>query len=106
MDQFDRYLLYQKEVTQSKLKAIEQFQQQAQHQTKKRTSNIKTVENILNSAGIPLHVSNIIKMAQQQYDVHLNRDSIVSAIIKKINTDQTFIKTAPNTFALKTYGNE
>lgn len=101
MDQFDQYLAYQKEVAQSKLKVIERFQQQVNRQTEKRTSNIKIVENILSTAGIPLHVSDIIEAAKKNYDVELNRDSIVSAIIKKINANQTFIKTAPNTFALK-----
>lgn len=101
MDQFEQYLVYQKEVAQSKLKVIERFQQQSQRQTGKRTSNIKIVENILNAAGVPLHVSDIIETAKKSYDVELHRDSIVSAIIKKINANQTFIKTAPNTFALK-----
>jgi hypothetical protein len=31
----------------------------------------------------------------------LERDSIVSIIIKKINAGQRFVRTAPNTFALK-----
>ena len=42
-------------------------------------------------------------MAEKNYQVQLNRDSIVSAILKKVNAGQTFIRTAPNTFALKTY---
>ena len=45
-------------------------------------------------------------MAQKNYHVQLNRDSIVSAILKKINAGQTFIRTAPNTFALTTYTSE
>ena len=103
MDQFKQYLQFHKEVTQSKLKIIERFQQQGRSQTQKRTSNINIVQNVLNSAGHPLHVSDIIQMAEKQYQVQLNRDSIVSAVLKKINAGQTFIRTAPNTFALKTY---
>jgi len=103
MDQFERYLQYQKEVSQAKLKVVERFQQQGPRKPQKRTSNLDIVQNILNTAGYPLHVSDIIRMAEQQYQVKLNRDSIVSAILKKINASQTFIRTAPNTFALKTY---
>ncbi len=103
MDQFQLYLQYHKEVAQSKLKIIERFQKQGQSQEKKRTSNINIVQNVLNSAGHPLHVSDIIQMAEKHYQVKLNRDSIVSAVLKKINAGQTFIRTAPNTFALKTY---
>ena len=106
MDQFERYLQYQKEVTQAKLKVVERFQQQGRSKPKKRTSNIEIVQNVLNNTGYPLHVSDIIQMAEQQYQIKLNRDSIVSAILKKINDGQTFIRTAPNTFALKTYTNK
>lgn len=106
MDQFNSYLLYHKEVAQAKLKIIERFQQQGRTQSKKRTSNIDIVHNVLKAVGHPMHVSDIIKMAQQHYQVKLNRDSIVSAILKKINAGQMFIRTAPNTFALKTYTNK
>lgn len=103
MDQFNRYLQYHKEIAQAKLKIIERFEQQGRSKPKKRTSNIDIVHNVLNSAGHPLHVSDIIQMAAKHYQVKLNRDSIVSAILKKISAGQTFIRTAPNTFALKTY---
>jgi hypothetical protein len=102
MDQFKQYLQYQKEVAQATLNVIDRFQQQEQRQPQGRTSNIEIVENILSTAGHPLHVSDIIRMAEKDYQVRLNRDSIVSAILKKINAGQTFIRTAPNTFALKT----
>lgn len=101
MDQFKQYLQYQKEVAQATLKVIERFQQQGGGQPQERTSNIEIVENVLNSARRPLHVSEIIRMAEKDYQVQLNRDSIVSAILKKINAGQTFMRTAPNTFALK-----
>ena len=103
MDQIKDYLQYHKEVAEAKLKVIERFQQQGRSKPKKRTSNINIVQNVLSSVGHPLHVSDIIQMAEQQYQIRLNRDSIVSAILKKINAGQTFIRTAPNTFALKTY---
>ena len=103
MDQFKQFLQYQKEVAKSKLKIIERFQQQGKGPAKERMSNIQIVEDILNSAGHPLHVSEIIRLADERYQIKLHRDSIVSAILKKINAGQTFIRTAPNTFALKTY---
>jgi hypothetical protein len=102
MDQFKLFLQYQKEVIQAQLKVIERFLQQGPNKPKERTSNIDTVKNVLNNAGRPLHVSEIIKIAEQDFKVQLNRDSIVSAILKKINAGQSFIRTAPNTFALKT----
>lgn len=106
MDQFDMYLQYHKEIAKAKLKIIERFQQQGQRRQTKRTSKIDVVQNVLKDAGHPLHVSDIIKMAHAQYQVQLNRDSIVSAILKKINAGQTFIKTAPNTFTLKDHADK
>ena len=101
MDQFESYLQYQKEITESKLKIINRFQKGVQPKPKKRTSNIVTVENILRIAGRPLHVSEIIQLAERDFQVALDRDSIVSAILKKVNAGKSFIRTAPNTFALK-----
>ncbi|MEA3486766.1 MAG: HTH domain-containing protein [Thermodesulfobacteriota bacterium] len=103
MDQFKLYLQYQKEVAAYKLKIIEQFQKGGRTKSNKRTSKIEITRNVLNDAGKPLHVTEIVQVAQKIYDVQLDRDSIVSAILKKIKADKTFIRTAPNTFALKTY---
>jgi DNA-directed RNA polymerase delta subunit len=103
MDQFEHYLQFQKELTASKLKIIEQFQKGDQTKRNKRTSKIEIARNVLNDAGKPLHVTEIVKMAKKVYDVQLNRDSIVSAILKKVKAGKTFIRTAPNTFALKSY---
>jgi len=103
MDQFERYLEFQKEVTQSKLKIIEQWQQGSQPKLRKRTSKIDIAHNVLDDAGKPLHVTEIVRLAKEVYDVQLERDSIVSAMLKKVNAGQTFIRTAPNTFALTSY---
>lgn len=101
MDQFKLYLQYKKEVAKSTLDIVERFQKMGSRPPKKRTSNIDIVKNILSSAGRPLHVSEIIRIAEETHQIQLNRDSIVSAILKKINAGQTFIRTDPNTFALK-----
>ncbi|MFH1955025.1 MAG: HTH domain-containing protein [Pseudomonadota bacterium] len=103
MDQFERYLEFQKEVAESKLKVIEQFQKGGQIKPRKRTSKIDIAHNVLNDAGKPLHITEIVQQAKEVYDVQLDRDSIVSAMLKKVNAGQTFIRTAPNTFALTSY---
>ena len=103
MDQFKEYLQFQKEVAQSTLKIIERYQKGGQTESSKRTSKINIVKDVLDAAGKPLHISQIIQTAQQDYNVQLDRDSTVSAILKKAKADKTFIRTAPNTFALKSY---
>ncbi len=101
MDQFESYLQYQKEITETKLKIINRFQKGIQAKPNKRTSKIEIARNVLHIAGRPLHVSEIICLAQRDFQVALDRDSIVSAILKKVNAGKSFIRTAPNTFALK-----
>jgi DNA-directed RNA polymerase delta subunit len=101
MDQFESYLQYQKEITETKLKIINRFQKAVQPTQRKRTSKIEIARNVLHIAGRPLHVSEIIRLAQRDFQVALDRDSIVSAILKKVNAGKSFIRTAPNTFALK-----
>ena len=103
MDPFEHYLQFQKELATSKLKVIEQFQKGGRTKPKKRTSKIEIARNVLDGAGKPLHVTEIAQMAKKDYDVQLDRDSIVSAILKKVKAGKTFIRTAPNTFALKSY---
>jgi hypothetical protein len=101
MDQFESYLKHQKEITETKLKIINRFQKAVEPKSKKRTSKIEIARNVLHIAGRPLHVSEIIRLAQRDFQVALDRDSIVSAILKKVNAGKSFIRTAPNTFALK-----
>ena len=101
MEEFNRFLEYEKEVTAFKLKTINRFQKGLKLKPKKRTSQSDIAAHVLRIAGRPLHISVIIQIAHRDFQVQLERDSIVSILIKKIKADQKFIRTAPNTFALK-----
>ena len=101
MDSFKQYLQYQKKVTEAKLNVIDQFMKGTEAEPIKPTSKIDIAWRVLKNAGRPLHVTEIIQLAQSDFDVQLERDSIVSGNIKKINAGKIFVKTAPNTFALK-----
>jgi hypothetical protein len=99
MDSFQQYLQYQQEVVEAKLKILARLRRGEKAASKKRTSKIRIAWHVLNNAGCPLHVSEIIKRAKQDFGIELERDSIVSGIVKKANAGNMFIKTAPNTFA-------
>jgi len=105
MDQFESYLQYQKEIAEFKLKIINRFQKGIRPGLK-RTSQIDTVRNVLNIAGRPLHVTEIVEIAKRDFKVDLDRDSIVSAILKKAKAGKSFIKTSPNTFALEEHASD
>ena len=64
-------------------------------------SQIDIVYDILISAGEPLHVSRIITEAQIKFGVTLERESLVSALSKKVMKEDRFVRTGKNTFALK-----
>ncbi len=103
MIDIDKYLEIKRELLQAQLRVVYRHQRKTgpHGQKRKRTSNLTIVEDILQNSDQPLHISKIIQIAQKDYNVNLERDSIVSALIKKINSGKMFLRVAPNTFALK-----
>jgi hypothetical protein len=97
------FIEIQEKMLQSQLDVLHHYQQRGTSflQKNKRTSNLDIVESILKNSGQPLHISKIIEIAKNDYHVNLERDSIVSALIKKIHAEKTFVRVAPNTFWLK-----
>ena len=69
----------------------------------KRISQVEYVYKLLKSVKSPLHISKIIELCKGNYGIELYRESIVSALLKKINRMDRFIKTDPNTFGLIEY---
>ena len=67
----------------------------------KSLSHISIITDVLFAAGSPLHVSEIIRLVNEQYGVTLDRESVVSALTKKVKKGVTFIRTGPNIFGLK-----
>lgn len=66
----------------------------------KRISQVEYVYQLLKSERKPLHVSEIIIKCKDKFGVELYRESIVSALLKKVNRMDRFIKTDRNTFGL------
>jgi hypothetical protein len=67
----------------------------------KSKSHVSIINDILVATGASLHVSEIIRLANDQYGVTLDRESVVSALTKKVKKGVTFVRTGPNTFGLK-----
>ena len=66
----------------------------------KGKSNMEIVYDILLAANGPLHINDIIQRAKKDYRRQLRRESLVSALTKKVLDQNTFARTAPNTFDL------
>jgi HB1, ASXL, restriction endonuclease HTH domain len=104
MDEMELFFRYEREVAEFKLQLIRRLArptEPGETPRQKRTSNIQIVENVLAAAGRPLHVSEIIAAAQNDFGVVLERDSVSSALVKQIRKGTRFVRTAPNTFGLR-----
>lgn len=66
----------------------------------KRKSNMDIVYDILLAAKGPLHINDVIQRAKKDFHRQLHRESLVSALTKKVLDQNTFARTAPNTFDL------
>jgi hypothetical protein len=64
-----------------------------------RMSRTATCIDVLKGAGRPLHVSALLR-ALDERDMRTTRESLVSAITKKLVPVGPFVRTAPNTFGL------
>lgn len=65
-----------------------------------RKSNTKLVADILRRTGHPLHIDEIIRIAGETDGVELHRESIVSALSKKLLEKKVFCRTGRNEFSL------
>ena len=63
-------------------------------------SQINIVFDILSATAEPLHVSQIIAAAQAKFGIRLERESLVSALAKKVAKGDRFVRVGKNTFAL------
>jgi len=68
---------------------------------RKGTSQIQMVHDVLRRAGKPLHVTEIIERVERAQGIKLDRESIVSTLVKKVKRGDQFVRTDKNVFGLK-----
>ncbi len=95
---------FQESLLKSQLKVVHEFLKKREGPRFKPRgrgkSQMSVIYNILLSAGKPLHVTEIITRAKQVSNLDLDRESIVSAITKKVKSGRMFKRVAPNTFTI------
>ena len=64
----------------------------------KGMSNMDMAIDILRQVKRPLHVSELLAQIRAKHGVALDRESLVSALVKKVHRHQGVTRTAPNTF--------
>lgn len=66
----------------------------------RRVSSMEMVYDILKRESRPVHITDVLAAVKKRFGVELDRESVVSAISKRIARQDRFMRTAPNTFAL------
>jgi hypothetical protein len=64
-------------------------------------SQVDIVYDILSRASGPLHISEIIDRVEKVHGIRLERESIVSSLVKKVRRGDRFVRTDKNVFGLK-----
>jgi len=68
---------------------------------KTRMSQADMAYDILNKARKPLHASELLERMGKSFGVNVDRESLVSALTKKVVRGDRFIRTGKNTFGVK-----
>jgi len=86
----------------AQLKAVKKLRQGKEEQKPSRQgmSQIDMVYDILKRADKELHITEIINRIEAVHGVRLERESIVSALTKKIKKGDRFTRTDKNTYVL------
>jgi len=96
---------FQEVMLKYQLNAIRAFLREAgedveQEPREKGPSQVSIAYNILKEAKEPLHMSEILKRAKEQFGVDIDRESITSSMTKKIQRGKMFQRTGRNTYTV------
>ena len=102
------FLSFYESLFSAQLRTVRQLKspkpKKAKSKEDKGMSNMDMAIDILQRAQKPLHISEIIAQVKAKYAVTLDRESLVSALVKKVHRRQGLSRTAPNTFEIETEG--
>jgi len=102
----DFFLSIEEEKLKSQLKAIRKLrgkdveEERVAAVTNKSMSQIEMVYNILYQNKAPMHITDIIDKIKELYGKDVDRESIVSSLVKKVAKNDCFCRTGKNTFSL------
>jgi hypothetical protein len=102
------FLSFYESLFSAQLRAVRQLKSPTPKRAKtkegKGRSNMDMCMDILRRVQRPLHISEIIAQVKSKYGVTLDRESLVSALVKKVHRGQGLSRTAPNTFQSEAEG--
>ncbi len=66
----------------------------------KGLSQVDMAFDILQRARTPLHINEIISRIEQRHGHRIDRESLVSSLVKKVQRQDRFVRTDKNVFSL------
>lgn len=89
----------------AQLRAVRRLRQEgeapAESPRKSRLSQVDMAYDILRKAQSPLHISELLDRIEAAFGVRVDRESLVSSLTKKVARGDRFLRTGPNTFAVR-----
>jgi hypothetical protein len=67
----------------------------------KGMSQLNMAFDILKETGQPLHISQLLKRIHDRFGQQVDRESLVSALTKRVQRADRFVRTEKNTFGLR-----
>jgi hypothetical protein len=102
------FLSFYESLFSAQLRTVRQLKSPKPKKIKRREdkgmSNIDMAMDILRRAQKPLHITEIIAQGKTKYGVTLDRESLVSALVKKVHRRRGLSRSAPNTFEIEAEG--
>ena len=99
------FLSFHESLLSAQLRTVRQLKspkpKKGKEKDSKSMSNMNMALDILRRAQRPLHISEIIAQVKSKYGVELDRESLVSALVKKVHRHQGLSRMAPNTFQIE-----
>jgi len=99
------FLSFYESLFSAQLRAVRQLKSPKLKKPKRKEeegmSNMYMTIDILRRAQKPLHISEILAQVKTKYGVTLDRESLVSALVKKVHRRQGLSRSAPNTFEIE-----
>ena len=89
---------------QAQLSAVRRLRRQPPESESHRKASLSQMDmayDILKKARGPLHVSALIERIESAYHLRPDRESLVSALTKKVKRGDRFLRTDKNTFGLR-----
>ena len=101
----DGFLTLYESLLSAQLRVIRQLKTpkpgKPKRESKEGMSKIDMALDILRQSRQPLHVSDILAQVKAKYKITLDRESLVSALVKKLHRHKGLSRTAPNTFRIE-----